>query len=930
MNSTSHQEPEFRGKTLTPISPRPVHISQPSNIPVLQNQMDPVLNDTSTYLGQNGSSNVVNVPLGSDHARSSSESSSTFMEHDGGIESGFPKEDNTQEGGDGNDDYAMSLEFDDDEGMDNQDSTATTMNESPPTTATFSSSLPLSHQTNPNSHTNELSLANIDTNQPTQNSYLATAPHTAKTEATSTPTQYQTKADEAADVSNGGVNFQTLLDNLSPSSVPASATENLVAPSTAHSAANPSFPRPGSIQSPASALSTHSTLPPRPPPQAKPATHPSYSPEDDIRSYHPHNNTPGTAAFSQPHQPNSYRPSHGLPPVIAAGAPGTSSLPGSGLPPPPVAVFQQPPPPGVQQQVPPSPIRNRQRERVHPRSVTSADDEEEEPWPPETAKKYEEFLHDEREYVSEGQWDKFPPNSRLFIGVAQLQRLLAKQKGNLPTEKVTKRDLFHVFHRHGKLAQISIKQAYGFVQFLNADSCVRALQAEQGQVVRGRKMHLEISKPQKNTRGPEAGGARSSFNRRSRSPDYERGGLSPRGGGGQAFRVGGTRFNGDRTDRAGGFDNRYGASGRDRDYRDKVRVRDDYRPARSPSPRGFRGRDEYRGGRDRDRSRDRYDGSRRHGRSRSRSPYGRGRYRSRSPRGREVDEDAGLPLPKRDPRDVPDVQILVMDELDRAFISFVEKAFRDRGIRSDVLFLNPRLDLAAVVRRQILEGVQAVSRLTRQTQSSGKIPMQVFDRRGGAGNVRYDEYDNLDPAVAAELVVRAKQTHGAPPVSNQYGLPAAQPYQAPAQYSQPFMPQVPQQQPAAGATGATPNLANLITSLDGPTLQKLLGALQQQPSSAQPQIQHQQQSPTGLPADFTSLLGAGSRPQQQQPFQPQAGNPYTALASNPVFTGNPAFASLIASAGNRAPQPSVHQPQQNQPASQVHNLLDQIAKWQNK
>ncbi len=60
--------------------------------------------------------------------------------------------------------------------------------------------------------------------------------------------------------------------------------------------------------------------------------------------------------------------------------------------------------------------------------------------------------------------------------------------GNLPTEKVTKRDLFHIFHKHGKLAQVSIKQAYGFVQFLDSGACYRALQDEQGQSVRGRKM----------------------------------------------------------------------------------------------------------------------------------------------------------------------------------------------------------------------------------------------------------------------------------------------------------------------------------------------------------------------------------------------------------------------------------------------------------
>jgi hypothetical protein len=68
--------------------------------------------------------------------------------------------------------------------------------------------------------------------------------------------------------------------------------------------------------------------------------------------------------------------------------------------------------------------------------------------------------------------------------------LLTRFEGNLPTEKVTKRDLFHIFHKHGKLAQVSIKQAYGFVQFLDAGACSRALQAEQGMNVRGRRMRM--------------------------------------------------------------------------------------------------------------------------------------------------------------------------------------------------------------------------------------------------------------------------------------------------------------------------------------------------------------------------------------------------------------------------------------------------------
>jgi hypothetical protein len=217
--------------------------------------------------------------------------------------------------------------------------------------------------------------------------------------------------------------------------------------------------------------------------------------------------------------------------------------------------------------------------------------------------------------------------------------------GNLPTEKVTKRDIFHRFFRHGKLAQISIKQAYGFVQFLDTPSCHKALQAEQGQTVRGRKMRkwsftfpmhnltntdLEVSKPQRNTKkagevntNERAPGVR----RRSRSPDYTRGG-----------NVGAPR-----NDRYAG--SQPAMSPRDRDNR---RFRDDYRPMRSPSPprRGsIRGRD---------RSRDRYDGRRR---SRSRSLR---RFRSPTPPRQEFEDD--LPLPHRALGEVPDVQVLVVNE----------------------------------------------------------------------------------------------------------------------------------------------------------------------------------------------------------------------------------------------------------------------------
>jgi nuclear polyadenylated RNA-binding protein 3 len=53
---------------------------------------------------------------------------------------------------------------------------------------------------------------------------------------------------------------------------------------------------------------------------------------------------------------------------------------------------------------------------------------------------------------------------------------------------VTKRDIFHAFHRYGDLAQISIKQAYGFVQFLRPQDCAVALQREEGRQIRGKKI----------------------------------------------------------------------------------------------------------------------------------------------------------------------------------------------------------------------------------------------------------------------------------------------------------------------------------------------------------------------------------------------------------------------------------------------------------
>lgn len=406
---------------------------------------------------------------------------------------------------------------------------------------------------------------------------------------------------------------------------------------------------------------------------------------------------------------------------------------------------------------------------------------------------------------------------------------------------MTKRDIFHVFHLYGELAQISIKQAYGFVQFLLMEDCMRALDAEQGTRIRDKNIHLEVSKPQKN-RNPQT------QQRRSRSPAGSRPSANvDRYVSGAGARVGNNRGSRDSYGRTGGY--------------------------RSPSPRGYR---------------DRY---------RSRSPpdygYGRGggRYgRSPSPR-RDVDD--GLPLPRRLPKDVPEVQILVLDSLDRDFISWVEQAFSSRAVRVDVLLLSPRLSEQAVVRRQIVEGVVAVSKLTKGNQNSGKIGLQIFDRRAGVNNVKFEEYDGLDPAIAAELVLRAKPTHApppptphsayssygaqsfppapqqsygsyAPPPSNSYAPPPptnsyGQPPQpigyAPATYGQPQAGPPPQ--------GVPPNLQNLITNLDPNNLQSLLTAMGTPQSAAANPYSAQSQN-TAVQALQQNPAVAGYLQQQQQ------------------------------------------------------------------
>ncbi|KAF2827558.1 hypothetical protein CC86DRAFT_393659 [Ophiobolus disseminans] len=796
----SPPEPEEAEHTsyqqLTPESPRPQNVPSPSNIPILELSMDPNFHESAH---NNGTSTPASQQFASQSQTPNPLASTPYFTDPAATASSNYQSVGALGAGGGTPGYAQSATYGGSTGTQTQD-TSSIQN--------FSAQ----HQSRAASTSDATQTQNPGQDFHSAYPYAHHAPAQSAQGA-----HYQTEGNAGANV-----DVQALLDSLTPSVQNASSGQY---------AAPQMSPQSMQAQPNASAAS----LPPRPPAQDQPATHPNYNPNDDIRSFHPH---------SQQAPNTQQRAGNGqLQPLNVRGHNYTSMSQG-----------------GAQS---PRAAANAQQSQQGQRSETP--DDEDIRWPPEVNRKYEDFLDQERKFVTEGQWDQFPMGSRLFIG-------------NLPTEKVTKRDIFHRFYRHGRLAQISIKQAYGFVQFLDSESCRRALDAEQGQAVRGRKMHLEISKPQKNSRKVEPQTA--APRRRSRSPDYTRGGNAsmPR-------------------------DARYGSnvgpiSPRERDRR--FRDRDDYRPMRSPSPRGI-----PRAMRSRDRSRDRYDNR---FRSRSRTPPRR--RRSPSPRQDYTEDD--LDLRRRLPHEVPDIQILVLHEaISRDFIRYAEDIFRQQGLRSNVLIMSGRFPEPAVVRRQIIEGVLAIVRMDTSGFMKGKVSVQIFDRRGGANNVQFNEYADLDPTTAALLVNQAKHNQSQPvqPPAPSFAFnPSLPPFNHPG--PTPFPP-VPASQP---------NISNMITSLDPASLSQLLGAM-----AGNNAPQNNPQPAPNFNADIARLLAQVSGPGQAPGYGAQTQSQTQAM---PQFSQFPGLASLFTTQAQPAAPPVQPAPQAAAPSTDMSEIMAKLAQYQ--
>ncbi|PKS11210.1 hypothetical protein jhhlp_002971 [Lomentospora prolificans] len=449
---------------------------------------------------------------------------------------------------------------------------------------------------------------------------------------------------------------------------------------------------------------------------------------------------------------------------------------------------------------------------------------------------WDQYIADEKRYMAEQKWDRFPEGSRVFIG-------------NLSSDKVSKRDVFDLFHRFGRLAQISLKSAFGFVQYHTLEEARAAVDNLQGVEVKGRKIHLEFSRTQKKKEQKDERARSPDRGPRSREPGHKGGRYD--GGGRRSrdeIRQGHGRHGSDYRSH-----HREDSYGRDRQY-DNYRSRD-----RSLSPRG-------RGKEHRDRDAYRY---------RSRSPYNSSRHSDES---RSYGHDTGAP---------PDVQLLLLQEVDPNFVNWVRGAFVERGLRIDVMIVNPAYHIKKdVISRLVVDGVSGIVELDFNSQDRGEVYLHLYDLSRGLGNVSFNEYQGLKPATAADLVMRTKSKPPYQPTPTPYGgvlqggfygqPPSAHPVAttgAPAYHAQ----QGPSTAPVSGAGG-------------GVDLQQILSQLQKPGSTPVPHATGNVPTATAAPGpiDIQAILGqlnGGAPPFQSPPARypgsvqyPAAGNPNQAPA----------------------------------------------------
>nr|CAG8632441.1 2805_t:CDS:2 [Entrophospora candida] len=296
--------------------------------------------------------------------------------------------------------------------------------------------------------------------------------------------------------------------------------------------------------------------------------------------------------------------------------------------------------------------------------------------------------------LSDAGFQALPPGSRLFLG-------------NLSTHSTTKKELYDIFSPYGEVFEISIKNSFGFIQYDNTE-------------------RLEVS--------------HGKLHRRSQNQDT-----------GHKNNFG--HHHEKRWNQRGGNKNNW--------HNNNKR---EYSPARGHHTQTHNNWHYNKEGNERRHSRDSYREEHRDQKNSHRSKPYRVPNRDYSEQKQSRDNRSQLhdkandefPLPRRQGNAVPECQIIVLEEVDRNYLWQAENAFREANISVHTLHLSRKLQIQAVVRQMIVEGVHAVVFLERALIMNGRVNMQIFEHQRSQDNVKYDEYNNIRIEDAVGLLSRAR------------------------------------------------------------------------------------------------------------------------------------------------------------------------------
>lgn len=360
---------------LTPISPSPLHISSPIVIPTLQHQADNICNmalppstveafaastsATAFHAGQNGVPNI-NIQHATRSPDASSEESDLYGDNAGKEGAALAEENGgsaqqsiNQNGATETQDVSKTNEI-----SPSSDTSQTMTSQSQATSSSSHDSSNLAQTVSQSLQNASLPAAEGPREpqgmQKPQEQAVVTRSLTSSTNALQPSAEAPTEnSDHHSSAANDEIDIQSLVDTIIGN---ANNANNASQASTSQTIANPS-------------ASAHAvSLPSRPPMPQQPAS--SYVRPEDALNYQQGLAYPSASMESSilPPPPGTY----------TAGAPGTAQDHRDNLPPLPA-----------------------------PATVQSVDQ----------LQRWEKFLQEERRYVSDAKWDRFPDGSRLFIGM---------------------------------------------------------------------------------------------------------------------------------------------------------------------------------------------------------------------------------------------------------------------------------------------------------------------------------------------------------------------------------------------------------------------------------------------------------------------------------------------------------------------------------